>query len=76
MLRDRGSVIEADASRFQRVEGSEVDWTSGQRASRPVREYLATQGRFKHLDEAGIELVQQQVNADWERLMRRIEHGT
>ncbi len=35
------SVIEADASRFQRVEGSEVDWTPEQRASRPVREYLA-----------------------------------
>jgi len=35
------SVIEADASRFQRVDGSEVDWTSEQRASRPVREYLA-----------------------------------
>jgi transposase len=34
------SVIEADASRFQRVEGSEVDWTDGQRASRPVSEYL------------------------------------
>jgi transposase len=34
------SVIEANASRFQRVEGSEVDWTDGQRASRPVREYL------------------------------------
>ena len=35
------SVIEADASRFQRVEGSEVDWTDAQRSSRPVREYLA-----------------------------------
>jgi transposase len=35
------SVIEADASRFQRVKGAEVDWTDGQRASRPVREYLA-----------------------------------
>lgn len=35
------SVIEADASRFQRVEGVEVDWTDGQLASRPVREYLA-----------------------------------
>ena len=35
------SVIEANASRFQRVEGSEVDWTGEQRASRPVREYLA-----------------------------------
>ena len=34
------SVIEEDASRFQRVKGSEVDWTDGQRASRPVREYL------------------------------------
>ena len=35
------SVIEATASRFARVEGSEVDWTDQQRASRPVREYLA-----------------------------------
>ena len=34
------SVIEADASRFQRVEGSEVSWTPGQRASRPVSECL------------------------------------
>ena len=35
------SVIEADASRFQRVEGSTVDWTNAQLARRPVREYLA-----------------------------------
>jgi hypothetical protein len=35
------SGIEAHASRFQRVEGSEVAWTDEQRASRPVREYLA-----------------------------------
>ncbi len=35
------SVIEADASRFQRVEGGEVDWTPEQRASRPVQEYLS-----------------------------------
>ena len=35
------SVIEANASRFQRVEGSEIDWSEQQRASRPVREYLA-----------------------------------
>jgi transposase len=34
------SVIEADASRFQRVEGSRVTWTDDQRAARPVREYL------------------------------------
>lgn len=35
------SVIEADASRFQRVEGSDIAWSEQQRASRPVRAYLA-----------------------------------
>jgi IS5 family transposase len=34
------SVIEADASRFARIEGSEVDWTDEQQAQRPGREYL------------------------------------
>ena len=35
------NVLEADASRYQRVEGSEVDWSDEQKARRPVREYLA-----------------------------------
>jgi len=34
------SVIEADASRFQRIEGAEVEWTEERSARRPVREYL------------------------------------
>jgi len=34
------SVIEADASRFQRVKGAAVEWTPAQRGRRPVREYL------------------------------------
>ena len=35
------SVIEADASRFQRVEGSEVEWSQEQLASRAIQEYIA-----------------------------------
>lgn len=35
------SVIEADASRFQRIKGSEVDWMDERRSTRAVREYLA-----------------------------------
>ena len=35
------SVIEADASRYQRVEGDRIDWSEEQRARRPIREYLA-----------------------------------
>ena len=34
------SVIEADASRFKRVAGAEIDWTKEERARRPIREYL------------------------------------
>ena len=34
------SVIEADASRFKRVEGSAIEWTDEERARRPIREYL------------------------------------
>jgi transposase len=34
------SVIEADASRYQRVEGSEINWTDERRSTRAVREYL------------------------------------
>ena len=30
------SVIEADASRFKRIEGSEIDWSDAQRTRRPV----------------------------------------
>ena len=35
------TVIEANASRFQRIEGCEVDWSDKQRARRPVQEYLS-----------------------------------
>jgi hypothetical protein len=35
-----GSAIEADASRFERVEGSEADRTNVHRARRPASEYL------------------------------------
>jgi transposase len=35
------SVIEADASRYRRVEGAAIEWTQGERTRRPVREYLA-----------------------------------
>ena len=45
------SVIEANASRFQRVEGSEVDWTDEQRASRPVQEVPGRAGKREPADQ-------------------------
>jgi len=34
------SVIEADASRFQRVEGAHVEWTQKQRSRRAIKDYV------------------------------------
>ena len=34
------SVIEADASRFARVEGADIDWTEEQLARRAIKEYV------------------------------------
>lgn len=39
------SVIEADASRFKRIEGSQVEWSDEERTRRPIREYLAALDR-------------------------------
>lgn len=46
------SVIEADASRFKRVEGSKIDWSDEQRARRPVREYLAALDWHQQADQS------------------------
>jgi pyruvate/2-oxoacid:ferredoxin oxidoreductase beta subunit len=39
---------------------------------RPVRDYLQPQGRFRHLQEADIEFIQQTVDANYERLLKKI----
>lgn len=38
----------------------------------PIREYIRRQGRFRHLTEQDIEMIQQRVNDEWERLLRKI----
>lgn len=37
---------------------------------KPVKEYLKTQGRFKHLDEEAVQKIQEHVDSEWERLER------
>ncbi len=39
----------------------------------PVHDYLRTQGRFKHLKEKDIELIQKNVDEEWERLISRVK---
>jgi pyruvate/2-oxoacid:ferredoxin oxidoreductase beta subunit len=48
-----------------------VDYTLSFQGNRRVTEYLAAQGRFKHLTEADAARIQQMVNAEWNLLMRK-----
>jgi len=38
-----------------------------------VNEYFTSQGRFTHLADADIDLIQQQVDAEWGLLVRKAE---
>ena len=40
---------------------------------RPVRDYLAQQGRFRHLPEEEIERIQEGVNREYEKLKKKLE---
>jgi pyruvate/2-oxoacid:ferredoxin oxidoreductase beta subunit len=45
-------------------------------AGDPVEPYLRKQGRFRHLTDEQIGQIQADVDARWEVLKRRVEHGT
>jgi len=48
-----------------------VDYTLNFKGDREVKEYLTSQGRFKHLAAADLNRIQQMVNAEWKLLLRR-----
>lgn len=59
---------------FEIINGTDVNITYRPKNVVPVRDYLAAQGRFKHLFKPGnehiIEQFQKDVDARWERLQR------
>jgi pyruvate ferredoxin oxidoreductase beta subunit len=42
---------------------------------KPVREYLNPQGRFRHLTEEQITMVEDRIKKRWERLLKRADEG-
>lgn len=53
------------------IEDGEKYTISFQPEPRPVREYLRFQGRFSHLSDEQIEVIQKRVDRDWDRLLKR-----
>ena len=52
-----------------------IHYTLNFKGDRKVNEYLTRQGRFNHLVEADINLIQQQIDAEWDLLLRKASAG-
>jgi pyruvate ferredoxin oxidoreductase beta subunit/2-oxoisovalerate ferredoxin oxidoreductase beta subunit len=48
-------------------------YTINYRGSRPVRDYLCPQGRFSHLSESDLQLIQTMVDEEWSLLQRKAD---
>jgi pyruvate ferredoxin oxidoreductase beta subunit/2-oxoisovalerate ferredoxin oxidoreductase beta subunit len=48
-----------------------ISYSLNYTGERKVKDYLELQGRFKHLTETDIDRIQQQVDADWELLLKK-----
>ncbi|MBW3017327.1 pyruvate synthase subunit beta [Candidatus Woesearchaeota archaeon] len=57
------------------IENGKLKITKEVAEPKPVKEYLKTQGRFKHLSEEEISKVQEHVNKEWDRLKRYQDTG-
>lgn len=57
------------------IEGGEKYSITKEPKGGPVKEYLELQGRFRHLSKDDIKLIQQNVDAEWERLERLVRQG-
>lgn len=62
--------VESKVFPLYEVEGGERYTLSYRPRAVPVREYLRLQGRFDHLREEEIGLIQEEVDRRWERLLR------
>ncbi|MEW5807770.1 MAG: 3-methyl-2-oxobutanoate dehydrogenase subunit beta [Acidobacteriota bacterium] len=57
------------------VENGERYRLSMDHSGSPVKEYIRRQGRFRHLTDKDIDMIQERVNDEWERLLRKVKES-
>ncbi len=56
---------------YEIVDGTQYTVNMNVSKPKPVLDYLKLQGRFKHLSEEQVTLIQQHIDLEWERLLKR-----
>ena len=62
--------VQSNVFPLYEVEGG-IHYSLNYRGNRKVNEYFTSQGRFGHLVDVDIDLIQQQVDAEWNLLERK-----
>ncbi len=62
--------VQSKAFPLYEVEGG-LRYRINEAGDKPVRDYLLSQSRFRHLSEGDIESIQERVDAEWDRLVRK-----
>ena len=62
--------VQAKVFPLYEVEGG-IHYTLNYKSDRSVKSYFTSQGRFNHLTNADIDLIQQQVDAEWDLLLNK-----
>ncbi len=58
---------------YEIEEGEKYTLNIKLKSKKPVNEYLKLQGRFRHLTEEEVELIQKNIDARWEKLLKKCE---